>query len=365
MIYVDNAATSFFKAPGIAEVLEEYLKNPGNPGRGTHPAAMDAARMVLDTRIKLADFFGCSFSRVIFTGGITESLNTVIRGLLCEKDHILTTFWEHNSVLRPLYRLGCELSVCDASVEEFRSRVRPNTKAVILNHVSNVTGEIHPLRDIGAFCRERGLLFIVDAAQSAGLLPISMEEDGIDILCFAGHKGLLGLPGIGGICLKEDIPVAPLKVGGSGVRSFDREHPSQYPSALEAGTLNVPGILSLNCALDYLKERGMESILAHERELAEEFCSRLVSCESVTIYRRPEKDYVGIAALNIRGKDAGWVSDQLSGRYGIETRAGAHCAPLVHRHYGTESMVRFSFGLNNTGADAAACARAVEELAGE
>ncbi|MCI7813707.1 MAG: aminotransferase class V-fold PLP-dependent enzyme [Robinsoniella sp.] len=337
----------------------EYFDHPGNPGRGTNHMAMDASRMVLETRMKLAGFFDCEFQKVIFTSGVTESLNMVIRGLFGPEDHIITTYLEHNSVLRPLYRLNCELSISDGSLQEIKNLVRHNTKAVIMNHVSNVTGEVNPIREIGKFCREHQILFIVDAAQSAGLLPISMKKDFIDILCFTGHKGLCGMQGIGGICIDGDIQISPLKVGGSGVHSFDREHPAQYPSALEAGTLNVPGIISLNRSLDEIKERGIDQILKHEQQLAQVFCRELACLDQVTVYRNPDKEQVGIVSLNIKGMDAGYVSDELSRRYQIETRAGAHCAPLVHEHYKTQSMVRFSFGIQNTIEDVQRCFEAL------
>ncbi|MBC8567219.1 aminotransferase class V-fold PLP-dependent enzyme [Mogibacterium sp. NSJ-24] len=362
MIYADNAATTYFKPEKTIAAVCEYLKHPGNPGRGNNHMAMDAARMVLDTRIKLADLFDCDFDHVVFTSGVTESLNTVIQGLFGPQDHIITTYMEHNSVLRPLYRLGCRLSVCGGSTEEIKKHIRSDTKAVIINHVSNVTGEINDIEGIGKFCRQNGLLSVADTAQSAGVLPVSLKESELDVICFTGHKGLLAMQGIGGICLGEDIDIRPLKVGGSGFASFDTEHPKQYPSALEAGTLNVPGIVSLNRSLDFLKECGIENILRHEQLLAEEFCRILSSFDGVKVYREKEKEYTGIVSLNVEGMDAAAVSDILSREYGIETRAGAHCAPLIHEHYGTESTVRFSFGINNRKEDIRECSEALKEI---
>lgn len=365
MIYADNAATGFYKPKALGRLLEAYLSSPGNPGRGSNRAAMDAARLVLDTRMKLAAFFDCDFMHVAFTSGVTESLNTAIFGLLDAQDHVVTTYLEHNSVLRPLYRLGCDMTVCDPSPEEIAANMTDKTRAVIVSHASNVTGEIQDIRAIGEICREKDALLIVDAAQSAGILPISLKKDLIDVLCFTGHKGMLGLQGIGGICVREGVEIRPLKVGGSGFRSFDRAHPAQYPERLEAGTLNVPGILSLNAALDELGALGTENILAHERALAEQLCEGVAKIPGVRIYREAGKTYTGVVSLNIEGMDAGTAADRLSREYGIETRAGAHCAPLVHTHYGTQSMVRFSFGLNNTPQDVAACVSAIEKLAEE
>ena len=362
MIYADNAATSFFKPETIIEAIGDYLKHPGNPNRGTNMISMDASRIVLDTRIKLADFFDCDYRHVIFTGGITESLNTVIQGLIEKNDHVITTYMEHNSVLRPLYRMGCEMTVCDGTLLEIEKSVKKNTKAVIMNHVSNVTGDINDIRSIGKFCREKGIIFVVDSAQSAGVLPLSMKEDAIDILCSTGHKGLLGMHGIGGLCINGDIKIKPLKVGGTGFDSFNKEHPVRYPSALEAGTLNVPGIISLNKSLDYINSKGLKEIFNHEKALGDEFYNIISKSDKITIYRNETKEHVGIVSINITGLDAGYVSDRLSYDYGIATRSGAHCAPLVHEHYNTKSMVRFSFGLNNTMDDVTECARAVFEI---
>ncbi|MDD7738599.1 MAG: aminotransferase class V-fold PLP-dependent enzyme [Fusicatenibacter sp.] len=365
MIYVDNAATTFYKPDSVITAVSEYLRHPGNPGRGTNHCALEASRTVLDTRIKLAELFDCDMRKVVFTSGVTESLNTVIRGLFGPEDHVITTYMEHNSMLRPLYRQNCELSICDGSLAEIKKLVKENTKAVLINHVSNVTGEINPIREIGKFCRENQLLFLVDSAQSAGLLPISMKKDFIDVLCFTGHKGLLGIQGIGGICIEGNLKISPLKVGGTGYRSFDKAQPDKYPSALEAGTLNMPGIVSLNHSLDYLKKQGIETLLHHEQRIADEFCRQVETFPFVTVYRNPKKEHVGIVSLNIAGMDAAYVSDRLSCLYQIETRAGAHCAPLVHEYYGTESMVRFSFGVQNTMEEAAQCAEAIYRIGKE
>lgn len=362
MIYVDNAATSYYKPECMIEAVSNYLRHPGNPHRGSHHAAMDAARIVLDTRMKLAEFFDCHFQYIIFTSGITESLNTVIQGLLTQTDHVITTYLEHNSVLRPLYQLQCELSICFPTLKDIKASVQSNTKAVIVNHVSNVTGEINDLKDIGMFCHNNNILFIVDTAQSAGLIPISMKENHIDILCFTGHKGLMGMQGIGGIALSEDFDIQPLKVGGSGVLSFQKEHPSSLPTRLEAGTLNVPGIVSLNASLDFIKEKGIENIFKHEQALADAFYRQLSLIDDIRIYREINKNYVGIVSLNIKDMDANDVCDQLSQYYQIETRAGAHCAPLVHNHYHTQSMIRFSFGLNNTMKDVEECIKALQAI---
>jgi cysteine desulfurase family protein len=361
MIYVDNGATSYFKPPQVIEKITEYLKNPGNPDRGVHENAMNASRIVLETRMKIAQFFDCDhFENVIFTSGITESLNIVIQGLFHQGDHIITTYLEHNSVLRPLYKQQVDLSITDGSIEEIEKAIQPYTKAVIVTHASNVTGEILDIKEIGKLCQKYHILFIVDSAQSAGVLNISMK-DGIDILCFTGHKGLLGIQGIGGLCINNDIKIPSFKVGGSGIHSFDKIHPTNYPTALEAGTLNVPGIVSLNASLDYLNERGIDDIYKHEKDLADLFLSKLDK-EHIIVYRNAHREHVGIVSLNIKGMDASKVCDKLSYQYGIETRGGAHCAPLVHNHYHTDSMIRFSFGINNTVDDVLKCVQALNEM---
>lgn len=369
MIYADYAATNGAPPACVREAVARYLEHPGNPGRGAHAAAMGAARAVLDARIRLARFFDCGDpAHLAFTSGATESLNTAITGLIAPGDHVVTTLYEHNSVLRPLYRLeaqGARLSVTDGSAAEIGAAIRPDTRAVVMTHASNVTGEILDIRAVGRICAARGVPLIVDGAQTAGILPISMREDHISVLCFAGHKGLLGLQGVGGIAVEGELALRPLKVGGSGMRSFEREHPAQLPEALEAGTLNVPGIVSLSAALDEIRRRGLSGILRHERALADAFERDVAGVGCVRVYRNPGRARVGIVSLNIGGMDAGRAADRLFCYYGIQTRAGAHCAPLVHRHYGTDSMVRFSFGWENTPEEAATCARAVVEIARE
>ena len=347
MIYFDNAATTYFKCDAVKKGVMAYLDNPGNPDRGSHSSSLNASRMVLRTRMKLAKFFGCKdMEKVIFTSGLTQSLNTVIQGIVQQEDHVITTIYEHNSVLRPLYRIGCDLD-CIEDVHCIESYIKENTKVIIVNHVSNVTGEINDIHFVGEICYKHNILFIVDTGQSAGHIPVSMQDDHIDIVCFSGHKGLMGIQGIGGICINTDVDIQPLMVGGSGIDSFNKEHPTMYPTRLEAGTLNVPGIISLYYALDYIDEIGLDTIYAHEKELENYLLIQLQNINQITVYREKE-DTIGVVSFNVKGMDAAIVSDKLSHVYEICTRSGAHCAPLVHKHYGTESMVRISFGLQNT-----------------
>lgn len=360
MIYADNSATSYFKPDTVKQAVMDYLSHPGNPGRSQGNTSLNASRMVLETRLLIQAYFDApSFERVVFTSGVTESLNIVIQGLIKENDHVITTHLEHNSVLRPLYLQGCSLSVTDGTPEEISRAIKPCTKAVIVNHASNVTGEVQNIREIGRICREKGVLFVVDTAQTAGVLNISMKDDNIDILCFTGHKGLMGIQGIGGLVFTEEVNIPSFKVGGSGILSFSKEHPQEYPTRLEAGTLNVPGIISLYEGIRFVKDKN---ILSHEKTLRDTFVDGIKNTDGVTVYENKNKDYVGIASINIDGCDAAVLGDILSSEYGIETRAGAHCAPLVHEHYGTASMVRFSFGYNNTLSDIQECIRAVKEI---
>lgn len=374
-IYFDNGSTSFPKAPGVAEAMFEHLKKGAyNINRGNYKGAYDVADMVLDTRELLAELFHAEDSRhVIFTPGITWSLNMFLKGFLKPGDHVLTTAMEHNAVMRPLTQLrkiGVTYDMVPANaegtvaVEEFVARIRENTKAVIVLHASNVCGTVMPIREIGAMCKEYGLFFAVDTAQSAGTIPVDMQLDGIDFLAFTGHKGLLGPQGTGGIYVREGLELSPLKVGGSGVQSFLEEHPRKMPTALEAGTLNVHGIAGLKAALEYIKEETVENIREKEMRLWKRFEEQVREIPGVTVYGNPNRESrVGIVALNIGKLDSGEVSDWLWEDYEIAVRPGAHCAPLLHKALGTvrQGAVRFSFSHYNTEQEIDVAAAALRE----
>ena len=374
-IYFDNGSTSFPKAPGVAEAMFEHLKKGAyNINRGNYEGAYDVADMVLDTRELLAELFHAEDSRhVIFTPGITWSLNMFLKGFLKPGDHVLTTSMEHNAVMRPLTQLrkiGVTYDMVPANeegtvaVEEFIARIRENTKAVIVLHASNVCGTVMPIREIGAMCKEYGLFFAVDTAQSAGTIPVDMQLDGIDFLAFTGHKGLLGPQGTGGIYVREGLELSPLKVGGSGVQSFLEEHPRKMPTALEAGTLNVHGIAGLKAALEYIKEETVENIREKEMRLWKRFEEQIREIPGVTVYGNPNPESrVGIVALNIGKLDSGEVSDWLWEDYEIAVRPGAHCAPLLHKELGTvrQGAVRFSFSHYNTEQEIDVAAAALRE----
>jgi cysteine desulfurase family protein len=349
----------------------------GNAARGTHAEALEASRTVYETRVKLAKLFGCRRpDHVVFTCNSTEALNIAINGLFAPGDHVITTDLEHNSVLRPLYRLEdagtIALSVLPADRQgrvdcgDLAGLFRGNTRAVVCTHASNLTGNLLDIARIGALAHSHGALLIVDASQTAGAVPIDMERMKIDVLCFTGHKGLMGPQGTGGLCIREGVDIRPWKVGGSGVQSYRREQPSELPTRLEAGTLNAHGIAGLSAALDFLAETGVETIAAHERALARRFYEGVSSIDGVQVYGDFSTwERAAIVSLNIRDWDSALVSDELSETYGIATRPGAHCAPRMHTALGTrdQGAVRFSFSWFNTADEADAAIRAVEELA--
>ncbi len=376
MIYLDNAATTLHKPQQVIDAVVHAMQSMGNCARGTHEEALDAARTVYDARVRLASLFGCPrVDHVAFTANSTEALNMAINGLIDPGDHVISTDLEHNSVLRPLYRLeaerGAELSFVPADklgnvdYADFERLMKPNTRAVVCTNASNLTGTVLDIERIAKTAHSHGALVIVDASQTAGCWPIDMKKMGIDVLCFTGHKGLMGPQGTGGICVKEGIEIRPFKVGGSGVQSYSRTHPAEYPTRLEAGTLNGHGIAGLGAAAKFISETGVENIHAKERSLMLRFYEGVKKIEGVTVYGDFTKDKTAIVALNIRDYESGEVSYELSQGYGIATRPGAHCAPRMHKALGTAEVgaVRFSFSFYNTEEEIDEAVRAVAELA--
>lgn len=378
MIYLDNAATTRPKPPGVAEAVAAAMNAYGNCGRGVHDDALSAARTVYGVRQQLADLFGCPRAdRVAFTPNSTMALNIAIGGLLGPGDHVISTDLEHNSVLRPLYRLRAAGTAVDFVPADGRGRIdydsfgrllRPNTRAVVCTHASNLTGDMVDIGQVGAFCREHGLLFILDASQTAGVFPIDMAAQQIDVVCFTGHKSLLGPQGTGGLCVGEGVDIRPFAVGGTGVQSFLETQPEEYPTRLEAGTLNSHGIAGLGAALNYLARTGMDAVRAHETALARRFYGAVRDLPGVRVYGDfAAAERAPIVALNIADLDSSEVSDELAERFGIATRPGAHCAPRLHRALGTagQGAVRFSWGWANTDEETDAAAEAVRILAEE
>ena len=376
MIYLDNAATTLRKPQPVIDAVVAAMTTLGNSARGTHDGSLSASRIIYGTREKLADFFGCPRpDHVVFTCNSTEALNMAICGLLNPGDHVISTDLEHNSVLRPLYRMEAERNVALSFVPaerhgnldygDFERLIRPETKAIVCTHASNLTGNAVDIGRVGEIAHAHGLTFIVDASQTAGVLPINMSAQYIDILCFTGHKSLMGPQGTGGLCLGEGINLRPWKVGGTGVQTYSRSQPEQLPTLLEAGTLNGHGIAGLSAALDYIREVGMDTIREKEEALMRRFYAGVSAVPGVTVYGDFTAPRTAVAALNIRDYDSGEVADALSQDYGIATRSGAHCAPRMHRALGTEHQgaVRFSFGWFNTEAEIDTAIQAVKELA--
>ena len=382
MIYFDNAATTLQKPEEVAQAVKESFSYIGNAGRGANEASLFTSRLIFQTRKQIAELFhmkdgeqSLGAERVVFTMNATESLNIVLKGLLYPGDHVITTEMEHNSVLRPLYELeekGVGVTIVASekngtiSCEKIKQAIGKNTKAIVCTHASNVTGDGNDIAQIGALCEKYNLYFILDASQTAGTIEIDMEQNHISAICFTGHKGLFGPQGTGGIALADGVCVAPLLSGGSGVHSFERKHPMELPTALEAGTLNGHGIAGLHAALTWIKKTGIAAIHEKEMALAEQFQRGIETIPGIHLYGG-EKRVAAIVSCNLADLDSAYVSDCLAENYGIATRAGAHCAPLIHTHFGTEKqgMVRFSFSCFNTTEEVEKAVRAMQDIAAE
>ena len=366
-IYLDNASTSFPKAPTVATAMSDYITNRGiNINRGSYSLAYDVEDIIYTTRQRLNTLFnGHDPSHVIFTQNVTMSLNMVIKGLLKAGDHVLVSSMEHNAVMRPLTQLldkGITFDIipCDKTgsiqLESMDSLIRPNTVAMIINHSSNVCGTIQPLESIGSICKAHNLQFIVDAAQTAGVIPIDVKACHIDALCFTGHKGLLGPQGIGGIILTKEMAqtLIPLIAGGTGSFSHLETMPTHMPDAFESGTLNLPGIIGLNEGLSYIESQGMENIHNHELALTQTFLEGLQSIDGINIVGKQDiQDRTAVVSITIDSMDPASIAYELEYTYHIMTRVGLHCAPRAHQTLGTypEGTVRFSFGYANTHKD--------------
>ena len=377
-IYLDNASTSFPKAPTVATAMSDYITNRGiNINRGSYALAYDVEDIIYTTRQRLHTLFnGHDPSHVIFTQNVTMSLNMVIKGLLKAGDHVLVSPMEHNAVMRPLTQLldkGITFDTipCDSTgsiqMDSIEPLIRPNTVALIINHASNVCGTIQPLESIGPICKTHNLQFIVDAAQTAGVIPIDVKACHIDALCFTGHKGLLGPQGIGGIILTKEMAqtLTPLIAGGTGSFSHLETLPTHMPDAFEAGTLNLPGIIGLNEGLSYIESQGMENIHNHELVLTQSFLEGLQSIDGINIVGKQNiQDRTAVVSITIDGMDAASIAYELESTYHIMTRVGLHCAPRAHQTLGTypEGTVRFSFGYANTHKDVESALSALHRI---
>ena len=393
MIYLDSAATSFYRPPCVAQAVAEAISSMGNCSRGAYKEALTGARVIYETRALLAEMFhGDGPEQVAFTANSTESLNIAIKGLIRPGDRVVTTVLEHNSVLRPLYEMeklgaelvivGCEKAEENADEEEknrvkrlgkldyraLQAAITPGTRAVVMTHASNLTGNCTDLVKIGEWCKKAGALFIVDTSQTAGHFPVNMQESHIDVLCFTGHKGLMGPQGTGGLCVRKGLGIKPLLSGGSGILTFEKKHPSVMPTALEAGTLNGHGIAGLRAALLYIKEEGIDTIRNREHKLMKLFYEQVKEIPDIRIYGDfSQKDRAAIVSLNLGEEDSGEISDYLSAEYEIDTRSGGHCAPLMHGALGTvdQGAVRFSFSHFNTMEEVQEAVKAMRILAWE
>ena len=377
-IYLDNASTTFPKAPNVASAMADYITNYGiNINRGSYALAYDVEDIIYTTRQRLHTLFnGHDPSHVIFTQNVTMSLNMVIKGLLKAGDHVLVSSMEHNAVMRPLTQLldkGITFDTipCDSTgsiqMDSIEPLIRPNTVALIINHASNVCGTIQPLESIGPICKAHNLQFIVDAAQTAGVIPIDVKACHIDALCFTGHKGLLGPQGIGGIILTKEMAqnLTPLIAGGTGSFSHLETMPTHMPDAFESGTLNLPGIIGLNEGLAYIESQEIENIHNHELVLTQSLLEGLQSIDGINIIGKQDiQDRTAVVSITIDSMDPASIAYELESTYHIMTRVGLHCAPRAHQTLGTypEGTVRFSFGYANTHKDVESALSALHRI---
>ncbi|HHW46222.1 MAG TPA: aminotransferase class V-fold PLP-dependent enzyme [Clostridiales bacterium] len=347
MIYLDNAATSSPKPQTVIKAVERSLREfCANPGRSGHDLSQRAALEIYECRKKVCEFFnGPSEDKVIFTPNCTHSLNYVLKGLLSPGDHVIASSMEHNAVARPLHQLakqGVEVDVAevifddmDATLRSFGALIQHNTKLIVCTHASNVTGMVLPIKEIGALCRQYGILFVVDAAQTAGIIDIDMEDMNIDFLCIAPHKGLYAPMGTGILIARSNLPKTVIE-GGTGTMSIEIEQPEDLPERLESGTLNLPGIMGISAGIDFVKSKTLDRIYNHELKLMQMLYDALESLPNIRLYTsRPQKDlYAPVLSFNIGGMTSGEAASKLN-NYGIAVRAGLHCAPMAHKRIGT------------------------------
>ncbi len=362
MIYLDNAATTWPKPDVVWEAMENIIKNLGaNPGRAGHQMALDAGRVVMETRELIAHFFNVkSPDSVIYTLNATEALNLALKGCLSSGDHVVTTSMEHNAVSRPLYALNhhgvkvskvqCE-NTGEIDPEGIRRAINSETKAIVITHASNVTGTLMPIDEIGKIAKENGVLFIVDASQTAGVFPIDMQKLGINLLAMPGHKSLLGPQGTGLLCMGEDIDLLPLKEGGTGSKSETPYQPDVVPDRYESGTINTPGIAGLGAAVKFIMEEGMGKIREHELYLCSSLIDGLRDIRGVKIYGPGDaQKQAPVVSFNFENHDSAEVGFILDKAFNIASRTGLHCAPDAHKTIGTfeQGTVRLSISYHNT-----------------
>ena len=380
MIYLDNGATSFPKPDEVYRFMDSFYRRYGvNPGRSGYDLCIESGDLVESTRKLLCGFLGGTDpNRLVFGYNATDALNLAIFGLLRPGDHAVTTHLEHNSSLRPLWHLEQEgVAVdwvdCDAhgyvDPQAMIARLRPETRAVVVNHGSNVIGTVQDVAPVGSACRERGIPLVLDVSQTAGMLPLDMEQLGAGVICFTGHKSLMGPMGIGGMYVHPDVELRQTRAGGTGVRSAQRHHLEEYPYRMEYGTPNLPGIAGLNAGVKWVQQRGVAAIHEHEMDLWRRLRDGLRAIEGVTLYcadEVPGRQRISVLSFNVAGMVAGDVGTMLDVDHGIACRTGLHCAPMIHEHLGTDKLhgsVRFGVGPFNTGAEIDTAVRAVGEIA--
>ena len=371
MIYFDNSATGGFKPHAVIESASTAIRYLlANPGRSSHRLSLTGMQTVVNTRTAFSEYFSCPFERVIFTKNCTESLNTAIFGTLKVGGHVITTVFEHNSVLRPLTALKekglINLDVVFPSedknlVSAIKEKIRDDTYLIVCNSVSNVNGEILPIKEIGELAKKHSLIFLVDGAQGGGHIDLNLEENNISILCLAGHKGLYGIMASGILLFNDKIDIEPLIFGGTGSETFNLNQPSDYPEKLESGTINLPAVASLFEGLNYVKA-NRENFAKHLYSMSEKLLNGLKQIEKVKIYSKPNE--CGIVAFSLENMPSGKVSDLLNSEYDIAVRGGFHCAPLMHKFLGTEKdgLVRASLAVQNSSREIAFFLYAVSEI---
>ncbi len=378
LIYLDNGATSFPKPEEVYAYMDSFYRNNGvNPGRSGYDLSIETGNVIEDTRKIMSDYFnGKNHNRLIFSLNSTDALNLAISGLLEPGDHVITTSLEHNSVLRPLYHMSLNGIEVDhipfndqgfVNPDDFAAKIKTNTKLIVLNHASNVLGTVQPAEEIGQICKDNGVIFLIDASQTAGKIPIDIEKMNIDVVAFTGHKSLLGPVGIGGLYVKEGIVIKHTRAGGTGVKSAVKSHLEEYPYRLEYGTMNVVGVAGLYAGMKWLQKKGIDKIHKEEMALTEQFRDGLKEIDNIITYCQDDlTNHIGVISFNIKGLEPVNTGTILDGEYNIACRTGLQCAPMVHEQLGTDKLhgtVRMGFGPFNTKAHVATALKAVREIA--
>ena len=381
LIYLDNAATSWPKPDNVYKYMIDFYRDCGvNPGRSGFDKAIEAGNILENLRLRLTRFFGGDEDtpqRLCFGYNATDALNIILQGTLNSGDHVVTTNVEHNSVIRPINHLvrdnGVEATFVPfdkngfVDPDDIAKEIKTNTKLVIVNHASNVLGTVQPVKEIGKICKEKGVLFAIDASQTAGMIPINMKDMNVDVLAFTGHKSLMGSTGIGGLCVRKDIEIKTVRSGGTGVRSAYPYHLNEYPYRLEYGTPNMVGVASLWAGQEWMDNRGLENIYAHEMKLAKKLVAGFKEIEGVTIYCCDSmENHLATVTMNVDGYEAGDVGIMLDVEFNIATRTGLHCAPLVHKQLDLVKIhgaVRFAIGPFNTEAHIDKAIEGITEIA--